>query len=174
MFNDYPARVAIGEVWVYDNEQFARYVRPDELHLGFNFRLSAGGFRCGRHPRSHRELHGRRGDRRRDADLDAGQSRRRPRATRYGGGGRAVPPRAMALAMLALPGAVFIYNGEELGLPNVDLPDEALRDPVWERSGHTDAAETPAGCPCRGRAIAAVRLLDNPDTWLPLPPTGPR
>ena len=38
--------------------------------------------------------------------------------------------------MLALPGAVFIYNGEELGLPNVDLPDEALQDPVWERSGH--------------------------------------
>ena len=39
--------------------------------------------------------------------------------------------------MLALPGAVFVYNGEELGLANVELPDEALRDPVWERSGHT-------------------------------------
>ena len=30
---------AIGEVWVYDNEQFSRYLRADELHLGFNFRL---------------------------------------------------------------------------------------------------------------------------------------
>ncbi|MGV7778828.1 alpha-amylase family glycosyl hydrolase, partial [Mycobacterium kansasii] len=59
--------------------------------------------------------------------------------TRYGDGQigqwRA---RAMALVMLALPGTVFIYNGSELGLPNVELPDEALQDPVWERSGHTE------------------------------------
>ena len=43
--------------------------------------------------------------------------------------------------------AVFVYNGEELGLPNVELPDSALRDPVWERSGHTrrgrDASRVP-------------------------------
>src|SRR6201989_156862 len=39
VFDDYPDAVAIGEVWVYDNEQFSRYVRHDELHLGFNFRL---------------------------------------------------------------------------------------------------------------------------------------
>ena len=76
----------------------------------------------------------------------------------------------MALAMLALPGAVFIYNGEELGLPNVDLPDEALRDPVWERSGHTrrgrDACRVPM--PWEGDA-PPFGFSDNPDTWLPLP-----
>lgn len=44
----------------------------------------------------------------------------------------------MILVELALPGASFIYNGAELGLPNVDLPDEALQDPVWERSGHAE------------------------------------
>ena len=44
----------------------------------------------------------------------------------------------MAMLMLALPGAVFLYNGKELGLPNVELPDEALQDPTWERSGHTE------------------------------------
>ena len=33
---------------------------------------------------------------------------------------------------------MFLYNGEELGLPNVDLPDDVLQDPVWERSGHTE------------------------------------
>ena len=44
----------------------------------------------------------------------------------------------MALLLLALPGAAYIYNGQELGLPNVDdLPEEALQDPIWERSGHT-------------------------------------
>src|SRR4051794_24662110 len=41
VLNDYPHAVAIGEVWVYDNEQFSRYLRADELHLGFNFRLFA-------------------------------------------------------------------------------------------------------------------------------------
>ena len=39
---------------------------------------------------------------------------------------------------LSLPGAAYIYNGDELGLANVDLPDEALQDPTWERSGHTE------------------------------------
>jgi alpha-glucosidase len=77
----------------------------------------------------------------------------------------------MALTMLALPGAVFIYNGEELGLPNVDLPDEALRDPVWERSGHTrrgrDACRVPV--PWEGDT-PPFGFSDNPDTWLPLPP----
>jgi len=47
--------------------------------------------------------------------------------------------RAMALLLLALPGAAYIYNGQELGLPNVDdLPDSALQDPIWERSGHSE------------------------------------
>ena len=73
--------------------------------------------------------------------------------------------------MLALPGAVFVYNGEELGLPNVDLPDEALRDPVWERSGHTrrgrDGSRVPM--PWEGEA-PPFGFSDNPDTWLPLPP----
>src|SRR5246127_2272156 len=44
VFNDYPHAVAIGEVWVFDNEQFAKYLRPDELHLGFNFRLLRAEF----------------------------------------------------------------------------------------------------------------------------------
>ena len=43
--------------------------------------------------------------------------------------------RAAALLMLALPGCAYIYQGEELGLPNVDdLPDEVLQDPVFKRS----------------------------------------
>src|ERR1700737_3538616 len=34
VFDDYPDAVAIGEVGVYDNEHFSRYVRSDALHLG--------------------------------------------------------------------------------------------------------------------------------------------
>ena len=59
--------------------------------------------------------------------------------TRYGGGalGQA-RGRAASLISLSLPGAAYIYNGDELGLENVELPDEVLQDPTWERSGHTD------------------------------------
>jgi alpha-glucosidase len=40
--------------------------------------------------------------------------------------------------MLALPGGAYIYQGEELGLPEVeDLPDSVLRDPGCEQSGRT-------------------------------------
>ncbi|MGW2749251.1 glycoside hydrolase family 13 protein [Streptomyces sp. NPDC001450] len=47
--------------------------------------------------------------------------------------------RAAALLMLALPGGAYVYQGEELGLPEVeDLPEDALEDPIWERSGHSD------------------------------------
>ena len=171
VFDDYPDAVAIGEVWVYDNEQFSRYVRPDELHLGFNFRLLRAEFDAtairaavenslsaaemvGAPPTWTLANH----------DVD-----REP--TRYGGGRVGLSrAKAMALVMLALPGAVFIYNGEELGLPNADLPDEALRDPVWARSGHTrrgrDASRVPL--PWAGDT-PPFDFSTNPDTWLPIP-----
>ena len=38
--DDYPGAVTVGEVWVTDNARWAEYLRPDELHLGFNFRLT--------------------------------------------------------------------------------------------------------------------------------------
>ncbi|AGB24534.1 glycosidase [Mycobacterium sp. JS623] len=172
VFNDYPDAVAIGEVWVYDNEQFSRYVREDELHLGFNFRLLRAKFDAA-------DIRGAiENSLAATALADAVPTwtlanhdvDREP--TRYGDGPIGLArARAMALAMLALPGAVFIYNGEELGLPNVELPDEALRDPVWERSGHTrrgrDASRVPM--PWEGDA-PPFGFSSSPDTWLPLPP----
>ncbi len=171
VFNDYPDAVAIGEVWVYDNEQFARYVRPDELHLGFNFRLLRAGFEAD-------DIRGAIENSMTAAEMvDAVPTwtlanhdvDRVP--TRYGDGPIGLArARAMALVMLALPGAIFLYNGEELGLPNVDLPDEALRDPVWERSGRTrrgrDAGRVPM--PWAGDS-SPFDFSTNPDTWLPLP-----
>ena len=77
----------------------------------------------------------------------------------------------MAMVTLALPGAVFLYNGQELGLPNVELPDEALRDPTWERSGHTvrgrDGCRIPI--PWAGDT-PPFEFSTSPDTWLPMPP----
>ncbi|GAB3933222.1 alpha-amylase family glycosyl hydrolase [Micromonospora vulcania] len=79
--------------------------------------------------------------------------------------------RAMVLLMLALPGAVYLYAGDELGLPEVALADDEIRDPVFRRSGGTD----------RGRDGARVPLPwttqpvpygfgpDGSTPWLPQP-----
>jgi alpha-glucosidase len=65
---------------------------------------------------------------------------------------------------------VFVYNGEELGLPNVELPDDVLQDPTWERSGHEERGRD--GCrvpmPWTGDA-APYGFSTNADTWLPMP-----
>jgi alpha-glucosidase len=47
--------------------------------------------------------------------------------------------RAAALLTMALPGSVYIYQGEELGLWEVeDIPDERRQDPIWHRTGGAD------------------------------------
>jgi len=52
--------------------------------------------------------------------------------TRWG----VAPARAAALLLLALPGSAYIYQGEELGLPEVlDIPDAARQDPAFRRTG---------------------------------------
>ena len=77
VLDDYDDAVAVGEVWVYDNAQFAAYLRHDELHLGFNFRLVRAEFDAAEIRRRDRQLPGRGRAGGRDADVDAVQSRRR-------------------------------------------------------------------------------------------------
>jgi alpha-glucosidase len=171
VLDDYPDTVAVGEVWVHGNERFARYLRADELHLGFNFRLVQADYDAA-------EI--------RDAIDNAMTAAALEGATptwtlsnhdverevtRYGGGAPGLArARAMALVMLALPGAVFIYNGEELGLPNVDLPDDVLQDPVWERSGHTERGRDGCRVPMPWSGTAPpFGFSSTPDTWLPMP-----
>lgn len=172
VMDDYPDAVSVGEVWVHDNDQFAEYLRPDELHLAFNFRLLQADFDA-------QEIRGAIDNSLAAVGLVGAsatwalENHDVERAvTRYGGGTVGLDrARAMALVLLALPGAVFVYNGQELGLPNVELPDSALQDPVWERSGHTERGRD--GCrvplPWSGDA-PAFGFSDNPDTWLPMPP----
>jgi alpha-glucosidase len=93
-------------------------------------------------------------------------------ATRYGGDkiGQA-RGRAAALLQLALPGAAYIYNGDELGLENVDLPDEALQDPTWERSGHTERGRDGERVPLPWSGSASpFGFSDGGRPWLPMPP----
>jgi alpha-glucosidase len=167
VMDDFPDAVTIGEVWVFDNARWAEYVRADELHLGFNFRMVRAEYDItdirdaientfaaaaieNATPTWTLENH----------DVVRGPSR-------YGGLDQA---RAMAMVLLALPGAVFLYNGQELGLANVELPDEALQDPTWERSGHTvrgrDGCRIPI--PWSGDT-PPFGFSTSQDTWLPMP-----
>jgi alpha-glucosidase len=171
VMNDFPEAVTIGEVWVFDNASWAEYVRADELHLGFNFRLVRAEF-------DPAEIH----DAIENTLVAAAMENATPTwtlenhdvvrtPTRYGGGNMGLDrARAMALLTLALPGTVFLYNGQELGLPNVELPDGALRDPTWERSGHTvrgrDGCRIPM--PWRGDT-PPFGFSTSADTWLPIP-----
>jgi alpha-glucosidase len=154
----YPGgRVLIGEIWLPDHERFARYLRPDEMHSAFNFDFlrcpwDAGALRSvidntlaahapvgapatwvlsNHDVTRHVTRYGRRdttfdfGNRQHGAALDLDLGTRRARAA--------------VLLTMALPGAVYIYQGEELGLWEVeDLADELRQDPMFERSGHVD------------------------------------
>ncbi|GGZ97660.1 hypothetical protein GCM10010371_66850 [Streptomyces subrutilus] len=94
--------------------------------------------------------------------------------TRYGGGERGLArARAAALLMLALPGSAYVYQGEELGLPEVlDLPDDVRQDPAFRRTagqeGLRDGCRVPI--PWSGRRPPydfgpAGSWLPQPDDW---------
>jgi alpha-glucosidase len=81
--------------------------------------------------------------------------------------------RAMLLLVLALPGSVYLYQGEELGLPEVqDLDDDARRDPIWTRSAGTehgrDGCRVPLPWTAAGNSLGfSPPVSEHP--WLPQP-----
>jgi alpha-glucosidase len=170
--DNYPGAVTIGEVWVMDNIRWAEYLRPDELHLGFNFRLTKIDFDATEiHYAIQNSLAATAIENAIPtwtlSNHDVGRE-----VTRYGGGETGLRrARAMAMVMLALPGAVFIYNGEELGLPDVlDLPEEVLQDPTWERSGHTERGRDKCRVPIPWSGEdPPFGFSTSSDTWLPMP-----
>ncbi|RKN24326.1 glycoside hydrolase family 13 protein [Micromonospora musae] len=155
--DEYPDRALIGEVWMPDRQRFANYLRPDELHAAFNFDFLG----CAWDAAALRESI--------DGTLSAHAPVGAPatwvlsnhdvtrHVTRYGradttfsfaakregtptdlelGTRRA---RAAALLSLSLPGAAYVYQGEELGLWEVeDIPRELRQDPMHFRSGGVD------------------------------------
>jgi alpha-glucosidase len=159
-------RVLVGEVVLRDQARVARYVRPDELHLAFNFRLlwepweaeplraaidgtlTALG-RVGATPTWVLENH---------------DVMRLP--SRYGGRERA---RAAALLLLALPGTSFLYAGQELGLEEIELPDELRQDPVFFRSGGARKGRDGCRIPMPWESEWPGFGFTDGSPWLPIP-----
>jgi alpha-glucosidase len=171
VIDSYSNRMAVGEAWVPSDERLALYVRGDELHLTFNFRLvesewSAADFETAI-----------------DGSLTAMAQVGAPctwvlsnhdvvrHTTRYGGGELGTARgRAAALVQLSLPGAVYVYNGDELGLENVDLPDEVLQDPTWERSGHNERGRDGERVPMPWEGdVPPFGFGQSERSWLPMP-----
>lgn len=82
--------------------------------------------------------------------------------------------RAATTVMLALPGSAYLFQGEELGLPEATrLPDDSRQDPTWERSGHTirgrDGCRVPVPWsgtePSYGFGQAGASWLPQPEEW---------
>ncbi|MEV4172259.1 glycoside hydrolase family 13 protein [Nonomuraea sp. NPDC049709] len=186
--DEYGERILIGEVWLPDQERFARYLRPDELHTAFNFDFLS----CAWDP----------ADLRRSIDLTlathtpigapptwvlSNHDVTRP-VTRYGradtsfahGGALHGTPsdpelgyrraRAAALLAMALPGSVYVYQGEELGLPEVeDLPDEVRQDPMYARSGGTNPGRDGCRIPLPWSGEEPPFGFGTGTPWLPQP-----
>ena len=156
--DSYPEpRVLVGELWLPDAQRFARYLRPDELHTAFNFDFLACPWEPGRLRASiettlavHAPVaapatwvlsnHDVTRPVTRYGRLDSAfsfESKREGTPTDLALGRRRA--RAAALLAMALPGSVYVYQGEELGLPEVeDIPAARRQDPMYFRSNGVD------------------------------------
>ncbi|MFJ5925961.1 glycoside hydrolase family 13 protein [Kitasatospora sp. NPDC092948] len=188
ILDEYPGdRIGVAEAWTPTVQRTANYVRPDELHQAFNFQYLGTDWDAGKL----REVI--------DLSLDSMRPVQAPttwvlsnhdvtrHATRF-----ANPPglgtqirtagdrelglrraRAATLLMLALPGSAYIYQGEELGLPDVtDLPDEVRQDPSFFRQagqdGYRDGCRVPI--PWSGtEAPYGFGPVAGGPSWLPQP-----
>ncbi|MFE6304565.1 alpha-amylase family glycosyl hydrolase [Nocardiopsis sp. NPDC057823] len=186
-----PDRVFVGEMWLPDPERFARYLRADELHSAFNFDFLS----CPWEPKALRSVI----DRTLAAHAPVGAPATwvlsnhdvTRHVTRYGRAGdtgfsfadrRHGEPvdlelgtrraRAAALLAMALPGGVYVYQGEELGLEEVDVPEELIDDPVFVRSGGADRGRDGCRVPLPWSGEGPPFGFGPPgaaDPWLPQP-----
>ena len=164
-------RMAVAEAWV-PPERAARYVAPDTLHQIFNFDFMAAPWDAVRVRGVIEKTM---------ASLSyvgapptwALSNHDTPRVvSRLGGGPLGLRrARAMALIAHALPGAVYVYQGEELGLSDALLPDSARQDPVFFRTGGAqlgrDGARVPV--PWSGSEPPYGFSDGSLPTWLPQP-----
>lgn len=185
-----PPRAAVAEAWVPDSRR-ALYARADELGQAFNFEYLQTGWDAGELRRaitaslataraagasatwvlSNHDVirHASRLMLPPGTDdnawlLSGGHA---PAVDAAAGLRRA---RAATLLMLALPGSAYVYQGEELGLPEVaDLPTAVLQDPVWEQTGHVRKGRDGCRVPLPWTTTGPSYGFGAGAAWLPQP-----
>ncbi|MFF7213580.1 glycoside hydrolase family 13 protein [Streptomyces sp. NPDC008238] len=164
-------RIGVAEAWAPNAGRMALYVRPDELHQAFNFHFLQCPWEAGAMRAVIEE------------SLAATVSVGAPttwvlsnhdvvrHVTRYGDGTAGLRrARAAALLMLALPGSVYVYQGEELGLPEVtDLPDEVRQDPSFFRDNGQDGLRDGCRVPIPWTTDGPSHGFGPAGSWLPQP-----
>ena len=183
-------RVLVAEAWVKPQERLARYVREDEMHQAFNFEYLEAPWRAA----DQREVIQVSLDAMEEVGAPAtwvlsnhdvlrhatrlALEPGRPRPIGIGpddpqpdaalGLRRA---RAATLTMLALPGSAYLYQGEELGLPeHTELDEEVRQDPTFLRSGGALLGRDGCRVPMPWEADApALGFSPTGRSWLPQP-----
>ena len=188
-----PDRILAGEAWVEPLSKLAAWVRPDEMHQTFNFSYletpwkaaalravvdeSLAAFGSGRGPEHLGALEPRHDPPRHPLRAHPAAAAGPGHRPAFGHPDEVVGlrrARAATAFMLALPGSSYLYQGEELGLPEViDLPDEARQDPTFFRTAGEnygrDGCRVPlpwtAGAPSAGFGPTEASWLPQPDGW---------
>jgi alpha-glucosidase len=185
-----PDRILCAEAWVEPVERAARYVRPTEMNQAFNFDFLQCPWKASQLVRvidhslaaaglvgapttwvlSNHDVV------RHASRLGLSQDVRRPN----GIGKDDVQPdrelglrraRAATTLMLGLPGAAYVYQGEELGLPDsTDMPDELRQDPTFVRSRGAELGRDGCRVPMPWTSEGPSLGFGPSDvTWLPHP-----
>nr|WP_246131084.1 glycoside hydrolase family 13 protein [Cellulomonas aerilata] len=183
-------RALVAEAWVEPLSRLARYVRPDEMHQAFNFsflttrwdvpalrRVVTASLQAGdavgaptTWVLSNHDVV------RHVSRLGLRDAGSKPKGI---GQGDEQPDealglrrgRAASLLMLGLPGSAYLYQGEELGLPeHTTLDDDLRQDPAWFRSGHAERGRDGCRVPLPWQADApGFGFSPTGATWLPQP-----
>lgn len=193
VLDEYPGqRILVAEAWVEPLERLFRYVRPGEMDQAFNFTFLMAGHRApglhdaidetyaaaetvGSAPTWVLSNH----DTVRHVSrfgLEVAPAHQRgigptdPQPDHALGSRRAA---ALALIELALPGSAYIYQGDELGLPDhTNLGPAQRRDPVFARSRGAELGRDGARIPLPWKADAphlGFGTAPDVETWLPQP-----
>jgi alpha-glucosidase len=167
---EYPGeRIYVGEIVIENQETIASYL-VDQLHLSFNFTLLFEEWDAGRMRETiDRTLVGL-GTVGAPATwvFENHDVTRVP--TRYGGGevGRR-RARAAALLLFGLPGTSFVYEGQELGLEEVDLPDDRRQDPIFFRTNGARRGRDGCRVPIPWTVGPPAFGFTDGEPWLPMP-----
>lgn len=166
LFDSYHREVmAVAEAWVHPPERALRYVRADELDQVFNFDLlvaqynDAELFTC--IDRTLKLMAGTGA-----SPTWALSNHDSPRLVSRVGEEEA---RALALFTFGLPGSCYVYQGQELGLPDGELADSDRQDPAFIRSHGAQKGRDGARVPIPWNGDTTPFGFSTASPWLPIP-----
>jgi alpha-glucosidase len=187
LLDRYPTAVTLGEISSEDSlATMAEYTRGRRLHMGYSFELLSSDFSAKYIRETAEQL---------ELQMSEGwpcwaiSNHDVERVLTRWGNGNASPRLAnlMTAMVCSLRGSVCVYQGEELGLTEAELPYESLRDPYgiafwpnfkgrdgcrtpmpWDDSAHAGFSETDPWLPVDGKhaALAVARQEVDPDSVL--------